>query len=295
MNNQSKNIANISKILDDIQVNLNEERDKFGDIILSDEAISNMYSLKGIVRRKPKAQTVPNQTPTTTPSTIGTAIPSNTTTYRTNNKIDNKINKSLVNPNWKNSTTLSELEQNIKNCMSCPLGTTRNSLVFGSGNPNATIMLIGEAPGAEEDLEGKPFVGASGQLLTKIIESIHLTRSEVYIANIVKCRPPNNRLPKTNEVDECEPYLEKQIELINPEFILTLGLTATNTLLRGKYTLSDIRGKVLEYKGRKLIATYHPSALLRNPSWKRAVWEDVKFLRRLYDKYLDELAKNKTH
>jgi DNA polymerase len=154
--------------------------------------------------------------------------------------------------------------------------------VFGSGNPNADIMVIGEAPGADEDEQGLPFVGRAGQLLTKILESIEMPREQVYICNILKCRPPNNRKPLASETDQCEPYLWKQIELIKPKFILALGLTAANTLLKNKESMTALRGKVHDYQGISTIVTYHPAALLRNPDWKKHTWEDVKFLRKLY-------------
>jgi DNA polymerase len=147
-------------------------------------------------------------------------------------------------------------------------------------------MVIGEAPGADEDAQGKPFVGRAGQLLTKILQAINLERDDVFIANIVKCRPPENRRPLPNEIDACEPYLMKQIELIKPAFILALGLTAADTLLKQKHTMGDVRGKLFDYHGTKLLVTYHPAALLRNPQWRAPVWEDVKMLRRLYDEYL---------
>jgi DNA polymerase len=144
-------------------------------------------------------------------------------------------------------------------------------------------MLIGEAPGRDEDLSGVPFVGRAGQLLNKILEAIRFKREDVYIANIVKCRPPNNRDPLPSEVEKCEPYLKKQIDIIQPKFILALGRIAGQTLLRTNASLTQLRGKVHNYHGIKLIVTYHPAALLRNPHWKRPAWEDVQFLRKLYD------------
>jgi DNA polymerase len=144
-------------------------------------------------------------------------------------------------------------------------------------------MIVGEAPGADEDAQGLPFVGRAGQLLTKILEAIQLSRDEVFICNILKCRPPNNRKPLVSETDECEPYLWKQIELIRPRFILAVGLTAANTLLRNKASMSALRGSTHDYHGIPMIVTYHPAALLRNPEWKVHTWEDVKLLRRLYD------------
>ena len=179
--------------------------------------------------------------------------------------------------------TLEQFNSAICECLKCPLGATRTNFVFGSGNPDADIMVIGEAPGADEDEQGMPFVGRAGQLLTKILEAVELPRETVYICNILKCRPPNNRKPLTSETDQCEPYLWKQIEIIKPKFILALGLTAANTLLKNKESMTQLRGRVHDYQGIRTIVTYHPAALLRNPDWKKHTWEDVKFLRKLYD------------
>lgn len=184
---------------------------------------------------------------------------------------------------WKQTSSLALLRESICTCQKCPLGATRTKFVFGVGNPNADIMVIGEAPGADEDAQGEPFVGRAGQLLTKILEAIELRREDVFIANILKCRPPNNRRPEPAEVEQCEPYLHKQMELIQPKFILALGLTAVTSLLKIQCKMGDIRGKLLSFYGVPMIATYHPAALLRNPEWKKATWEDVKLLRRLYD------------
>jgi len=213
------------------------------------------------------------------------------------NEKDNNIESNTINTveeqniitnsaNWTNTQTLQALYDSICNCKECPLGNTRTNFVFGAGNENADIMVIGEGPGAEEDAQGLPFVGRSGQLLTKILEAINLSRSEVFIANIVKCRPPNNRRPESSEVDKCEPYLKKQIDLIKPKFILALGLTAVDTLFKTKHKMGDIRGKLMNYYGITTLATYHPAALLRNPNFKKDTWSDVQYLRKLYDEYL---------
>ena len=183
-------------------------------------------------------------------------------------------------------TSLEQFNSTICNCMKCPLGATRTNFVFGSGNANADIMVIGEAPGADEDEQGLPFVGRAGQLLTKILESVELQRDDVYICNILKCRPPNNRKPLASETDQCEPYLWQQIALIKPKFILALGLTAANTLLKNKESMTQLRGRMHDYQGIPTIVTYHPAALLRNPEWKKHTWEDVKFLRKLYQESL---------
>jgi DNA polymerase len=179
-------------------------------------------------------------------------------------------------------TSLSPLkifEESIADCQLCPLGKTRNKFVFGVGNPNADIMLIGEGPGAEEDAKGEPFVGRAGQLLNDILKAIKLCREIVYIANIVKCRPPNNRTPISFEIETCLPHLHKQIELINPKFILCLGSTAALGLLGKKESLGKMRLRVYDFLDKKVVVTYHPAALLRNPAWKKDCWEDVKLFR----------------
>jgi len=184
---------------------------------------------------------------------------------------------------WGSEQTLDGLNAAICNCVKCPLGQTRTRFVFGVGNPKATLMLIGEAPGADEDMQGEPFVGRAGMLLNKILEAIHFKREDVYICNILKCRPPGNRKPLAEEVECCLPYLRKQISLIRPRVILALGLTAAENLLQTTESLSRLRGRVLSYEGIPLMVTYHPAALLRNPNWKRPTWEDVQALRKLHD------------
>ena len=167
-------------------------------------------------------------------------------------------------------------------CSRCKLHTLgRKQVVFGVGNPDADLMFVGEAPGADEDLQGIPFVGRAGQLLTKIIEAIDLKRDEVYIANVIKCRPPQNRNPEQDEVETCEPFLFQQIDVIKPKVIVALGTFAARGLLRTLDPISRLRGRVFEYRGAKLIPTFHPAYLLRNPSSKREVWEDMKLVRRL--------------
>ena len=178
---------------------------------------------------------------------------------------------------------LDAFREEICECTLCPLGGNRNQFVFGSGNSDAGIMFVGEAPGADEDRLGLPFVGAAGQLLTKIIEAMGLPREEVYICNILKCRPPNNRDPRPEEIAQCEPYLKRQIELVQPRVLCTLGRFAAQTLLRSNLTMGRLRQNEHRYEGIPLVATYHPAALLRNPQWKRPTWEDIKKVRRLYD------------
>ena len=184
---------------------------------------------------------------------------------------------------WAGTGSLPELNTSICECQKCSLGSTRIKFVFGVGNPNAEVVLIGEAPGADEDAQGEPFVGRAGQLLNKILEAIHFKREEVYICNILKCRPPNNRDPLPEEVEQCEPYLWKQLELIKPKIILCLGRISAQVLLKTTDTLTKLRENVHDYRGIPLIVTYHPAALLRNPNWKRPAWEDVQKLRKMYD------------
>lgn len=184
---------------------------------------------------------------------------------------------------WETAATLDTLNSQICTCTKCVLGSTRTKFVFGVGNPNAEVMVIGEAPGADEDAQGEPFVGRAGQLLNKILEAIHFKREDVYIANILKCRPPNNRKPNPEEVELCEPYLWKQIDLIKPKFILCLGLTAAQTLLRTNESMGQLRQSTHLYRNTPVVVTYHPAALLRNPNWKRPTWEDVQKLRKMYD------------
>ena len=189
---------------------------------------------------------------------------------------------------WGASATLAALEGAVCDCMKCPLGGTRTKFVFGTGNPSATLMLIGEAPGADEDAQGEPFVGRAGQLLNKILEAINFKRGDVYICNILKCRPPGNRKPQAEEVDLCLPYLRKQIALVKPKLILALGLTAAENLLGTTESLGHLRGRVMRYEGIPLMVTYHPAALLRNPNWKRPTWEDVQAVRRLHDELVQQ-------
>lgn len=170
----------------------------------------------------------------------------------------------------------------IKDCTRCRLGATRTKFVFGTGNPRAKLALVGEAPGRDEDLQGEPFVGRAGQLLTKIIRAIDLERADVYICNILKCRPPNNRDPLEDEVEQCEPYLVKQLELIRPGLIVALGRIAAQNLLKTKADVKQLRGQALHYKGIRLVVTYHPAAILRNPNLKRPVWDDFQVVQKLY-------------
>ena len=173
--------------------------------------------------------------------------------------------------------TLEELRAEIGDCQRCRLCEKRNSIVFGVGNPDAEIVFVGEGPGYEEDKQGEPFVGRAGQLLTQIItKGMQMQRADVYIANVVKCRPPENRNPEPAEIAACEPFLIKQLEIIQPKIIITLGKFAAQTLLKDTTPITRLRGKWQSYRGIKLMPTLHPAYLLRNPKEKRLVWEDIK-------------------
>lgn len=172
--------------------------------------------------------------------------------------------------------TLEDVKQELGDCQRCPLGRLRTNLVFGEGNSNAKLVFVGEAPGGDEDIQGRPFVGRAGQLLTRIIDAMGLKRSDVYICNILKCRPPGNRNPRPEEINECEPFLIKQLEVIKPRVICALGTFAAHTLLQKDVPITLLRGKFHAYHGIQLMPTYHPAYLLRNPGAKKQVWEDVQ-------------------
>lgn len=180
--------------------------------------------------------------------------------------------------------TLDELADATRTCQLCALHRTAKQAVPGHGNPHADFVCVGEAPGANEDEQGLPFVGQAGQLLTKILAAISLSREDVFICNVLKHRPPGNRNPLPDEVAACSPYLVRQIELLQPKVIVALGTFAAQTLLQSKEPIGKLRGKIHRYYGVPLIVTYHPAALLRNPSWKRPTWEDVQLARRLLDR-----------
>jgi uracil-DNA glycosylase family 4 len=179
--------------------------------------------------------------------------------------------------------SLDEIARTVAKCTRCSLYKTAINPVPGEGNPKAKLVCVGEAPGAKEDETGRPFVGQAGQLLTKILAAIDMTREEVFICNVLKHRPPGNRNPQPDEVEACSPYLIRQLELIKPKVIVAFGTFAAQTLLNTKTPLGQLRGLVHRYHGTPLVVTYHPAALLRNPAWKRPTWEDVKLARRVLD------------
>lgn len=189
----------------------------------------------------------------------------------------------------KSTETFEDIHASIGECTRCPLHTGRTNIVHTEGNRKARLMFVGEAPGADEDIQSRPFVGRAGQLLTKIIEAIGLKREEVLIGNVNRCRPPGNRAPTTDEAEMCKPFLLREIAVVQPEVIVVLGNTAMKNLLNTKEGITKLRGKFQEYKGSKVMPTFHPAYLLRDPSKKKETWEDLKMVR----DYLDETARKK--
>jgi uracil-DNA glycosylase len=181
------------------------------------------------------------------------------------------------------SETLKGIRTDLGDCRRCRLSKSRKNIVFGTGDPAARLMLVGEGPGFEEDQSGEPFVGAAGRLLTRIIEAIHQSREQVYICNIIKCRPPGNRNPMPDEIEVCFPFLKRQIASVKPDIICALGTFAAQTLLETRAPISKLRGCFHDYSGIKVLPTYHPAYLLRNPDKKRDVWEDMKKLMKALD------------
>jgi uracil-DNA glycosylase family 4 len=181
-------------------------------------------------------------------------------------------------------STIEEVAERIRTTHCCGLCSGRTNAVPGEGSPHAQLFLVGEGPGATEDAQGLPFVGQAGNLLNGILDAIEIPRETVYITNIVKCRPPQNRKPLPDEIAACMPYLHRQLELIRPKVILALGSTAAEAMLGVRKSLAELRGKVHTYNGIPLVVTYHPAALLRNPNWKKPTWDDVRIARQLLDR-----------
>jgi uracil-DNA glycosylase len=244
-----------------------------------------------IPRANVEAPAVPAATKLTSPKPE-TALPSR---GEENARIDSRmLKKSAWQPNRATSlfessepgppkdtpaTTLDVIQQEVAGCTRCEeLARTRKQTVFGVGNPQARLCFLGEAPGADEDRLGEPFVGRAGQLLTKIIEACRLKREDVYILNMIKCRPPGNRNPLPEELSNCRGFLERQFDLIQPEFICCLGAVAAQNLLGTTLSIGKLRGKLNSYRGAKVVCTYHPAFLLRSPSFKKETWEDMKLL-----------------
>jgi uracil-DNA glycosylase family 4 len=242
----------------------------------------------------PKRQTAPATTPAPTAPVDAVHVPATQVDAGAGSPLEDVptgltiggVSRALFEDPAFKLTTLEGIAATVATCRRCPLYATATNPVPGTGNPDANFMIVGEAPGANEDAQGVPFVGQAGQLLTKIIGAINLSRDDVFIANVLKHRPPGNRNPLPEEVTACSPYLVRQIELVRPKVILALGTFAAQTLLETKLTIGKLRGQVHRYYGVPLIVTYHPAALLRNPAWKRPTWEDVQLARRILDRAL---------
>ncbi len=229
--------------------------------MLSDDLIKNLQLLK-----KDGILFLPKYTPATQEK-IGLAKTEYHTTVKTSENI--AITK---------ADKMAQLQEQIKNCQNCKLSSLRTNIVFGEGNLNAELFFVGEAPGENEDLQGKPFVGKAGILLTKIINAMNLSREEVYIGNIIKCRPPKNRDPENDEIDACINIILAQIDIIKPKIICTLGRVSSKTLLATDEKISKLRGKFYDFRGIKLMPTFHPAHLLHHPESKKPVWEDMQMI-----------------
>lgn len=264
---------NIATLLDELSQFLEHERMLFGETLLWENGTVRPVSPEtGTSIQQAHDVSKPSRN-------ISNAIPDEPSLFGA----QKPVRPPITTEEWGGASTLDQLNSMICECTKCALGATRTKFVFGTGNPHATLMFIGEAPGADEDAQGEPFVGRAGQLLTKIIEAIDFKRQDVYICNILKCRPPNNRKPTPEESDLCKPYLKKQIELVKPKVIVCLGLTAAENLLGTREPMGKLRGRVLSYEDVPVMITYHPAALLRNPAWKRPTWEDVQAVKKLHD------------
>jgi uracil-DNA glycosylase len=240
-----------------------------GKNALADEILAYLRYYRGIGVRYVRPALLPRSsaaraTPAAAPDPLAVAVARSATMFDETSAPDE---------------TLERVRADLGDCRRCKLAPTRTHLVFGSGNPKAELMFVGEAPGADEDRQGLPFVGRAGQLLTKIIEAIEMSRDQVYICNILKCRPPGNRNPEPDEIAMCEPFLFRQISTVKPKVICALGTFGAQTLLKTKAPISALRGRFVDFHGAKLMATFHPAYLLRNPNEKRKVWEDVQKIR----------------
>jgi uracil-DNA glycosylase len=260
----------LNDIIDDVKKILKQQQELYGGTLIIDDidASGNKTAANLTDMKNKKEQNLFNNVPSAVKASGGGS---------------GSVSQKYPDEKWVDARDLAGLDSQINKCAKCGLGLTRKKFVFGVGNPRAEVVVVGEAPGADEDEQGEPFVGRAGQLLNKIIEAIQFKREEVFICNILKCRPPNNRDPQSEEIDSCEPYLWKQLELISPKIILCAGRIAGQSLLKTNASLAQLRGKVHDYRGIPLMVTYHPAALLRNPNWKRPCWEDMQQFRKLYD------------
>lgn len=267
----------MADLLTSLQRVLQDEREVFGDFLVLEQRPA--APVKTPVPKTPSPSAVPS--PSAAPSPAAPPVNESPSVLFQSEDAPTLAKRRTpstepVNEAWGGAPSLPELDAQINTCLKCPLGKTRTKFVFGVGNPHARLMFVGEAPGADEDAQGEPFVGRAGQLLNKILVAMQMKREEVYIANILKCRPPNNRTPIPEEVDACMPYLRKQIALVKPQIIVCLGLTAAQNLLGISDSLGKLRGRLLTFENTPLMVTYHPAALLRNPNWKPAAWEDFQ-------------------
>jgi len=201
-----------------------------------------------------------------------------------NNSAENNDNQPQIAKSNNAVEALECLKEKALTCQLCPLKETRQQVVFGTGNYNTRLMMVGEGPGRDEDMQGEPFVGKAGQLLNKILLAAEINREDIYITNVVKCRPPNNRIPVQPEIEACMPYLQKQIDLINPIIIVCLGSLATKSLIDKKASITRFRGSWCKIEKRLYMATFHPAALLRDPGKKKYVWQDMKEVMKVYHK-----------
>jgi DNA polymerase len=251
---------------------LDSEREVFGDYLLLDGTSPPSQDALPTIMATRRAKANTSNTPPKEPDPNGMML----------FELPAAAQPATVHEAWMDAEGLEGFNGQISGCLKCGLGHTRTKFVFGVGNPHATLMFVGEAPGADEDAQGEPFVGRAGQLLNKILAAINMNREDVYICNILKCRPPNNRTPLPEEVELCIPYLKKQIALIKPKLIVCLGLTAAQNILQINDSLTKLRGRTLQFEGTPLRVTYHPAALLRNPNWKQPTWEDFQAIQKLH-------------
>ncbi len=242
------------------------DRGRGGATLVAPEPIASASSLTPVIEEtvlpKPTPKSAPAKVaPVASPSPL-VVPPTGPSLFETMEKVKDE--------------TLLMIRENLGECTRCKLHKGRNKIVFGDGNPKAELVFVGEGPGADEDAQGLPFVGRAGKLLTQMIEAMGLQRKDVYICNVVKCRPPENRAPEPDEVADCSPFLMRQIDSIQPKVIVCLGATAAKTILNTTRGISQFRGEWLEWRGHKLMATYHPAYLLRNPPAKADVWKDLQ-------------------
>lgn len=271
-----------SEVIDQVISFLEKEREIYGDFVMSKSADDSATDEKQTSEPSKSKNAAPE--PSLQENSSTSTKSQNSDSLSPQEGLFNQDKTNEVYYDIDKCDTLQELENLCLKADVLRTDLDDTTMVFGVGNPNADLMLIGEAPGAEEDKQGEPFVGKAGQLLNKILDAINFNREDVYIANILKHRPPNNRNPKPEERDRSLPFLLRQIDLINPKLILALGKVSAQTLLDKNLSLTKMRGQFHKFRGKyELLATYHPAALLRHAKWKRPTWEDVKLLRKRYD------------